>query len=136
MMGRAAKRVFIRHILETSLDLDGLAEEVKAVQPSFEVTNINKWQGVKIAFASYHPKGTRLTPSKITDILQGYRAILQCHSTITISWKRQRSMVYLPAKMRMTTHFSSSGIGKHWAMNCMECLSAGTKNFHRMTWAH
>ena len=71
MMGRAAKRVFIRHILETHLDLDGLAEEVKAVQPTFEVTNINKWQGVKIALASYYPEGTRLTPSKITDTLQG-----------------------------------------------------------------
>lgn len=70
-MGRAAKRVFIRHILETHLDLDGLAEEVKAVQPTFEVTNINKWQGVKIAFASYHPEGTRLIPAKITDTLQG-----------------------------------------------------------------
>ena len=70
-MGRAAKRVFIRHILETSLDLDGLAEEVKAVQPTFEVTNINKWEGVKIAFASYHPEGTRLIPAKITDTLQG-----------------------------------------------------------------
>ena len=71
MMGRAAKRVFIRHILETSLDLDGLAEEVKAVQPSFEVTDRNKWQGVKIAFASYRPEGTRLIPAKITDTLQG-----------------------------------------------------------------
>lgn len=70
-MGRAAKRVFIRHILETHLDLDGLAEEVKAVQPTFEVTNINKWQGVKIAFASYYPEGTRLIPAKITDTLQG-----------------------------------------------------------------
>lgn len=71
MMGRAAKRVFIRYILENSLDLDGLAEEVKAVQPTFEVTNINKWQGVKIAFASYRPEGTRLIPAKITDTLQG-----------------------------------------------------------------
>ena len=70
-MGRAAKRMFIRHILETHLDLDGLAEEVRAVQPTFEVTNINKWQGVKIAFASYYPEGTRLIPAKITDTLQG-----------------------------------------------------------------
>ena len=70
-MGRAAKRMFIRHILETSLDLDGLAEEVRAVQPSLEVTNINKWQGVKIAFASYYPEGMRLIPAKITDTLQG-----------------------------------------------------------------
>ena len=71
MMNLAAKQVFIRRTLEASLDLDGLAEEVKAVQPSFEVTNINKWQGVKIAFASYYPAGTRLIPAKITDILQG-----------------------------------------------------------------
>ena len=71
MMNLAAKRMFIRRTLEASLDLDGLAEEVKAVQPSFEVTNINKWQGVKIAFASYYPAGTRLIPAKITDILQG-----------------------------------------------------------------
>ena len=70
-MGRAAKRVFIRHILETHLDLDGLAEEVNAVQPTFEVTNVNKRQGVKIAFASYYPAGTRLIPSKITHTLQG-----------------------------------------------------------------
>ena len=71
MMNLAAKQVFIRRTLEASLDLDGLAEEVKAVQPSFEVTNINKWQGVKIAFASYYPAGTRLIPAKITDTLQG-----------------------------------------------------------------